>query len=261
VAVYRAILLLLSAACAWGGVVYTFEPPTYAGSPPGSGGTGGTPLGGQNGWITPSGYGNAMVYTYLGTGLSVPSGGGSQFVAVMPNDEDEIGVSFAGSSEWAITFDVLVHSFSGSYFSAGSFYLYTPGVGYQLHAFPAVGTPGTWNAVYDVFNPDGSPLGYQDPGGRFDGLLMDQWYQEQIVLSTTSNQILSVSINGATEDPTAWYLRGGASSPFSVTGMGIYGIGTIGFDNITTDAVPEPASWSLWLAGAAALCCWRGRRR
>jgi hypothetical protein len=117
-AVYRAILLLLSAACAWGGVVYTFEPPTYAGSSPG---TGGTPLGGQNGWVTPSGYGNAVVYTYLGTGLSVPSGGGSQFVAAGANDEDVIGVSFAGSSEWAITFDVLVHSFSGTNFSAGSF--------------------------------------------------------------------------------------------------------------------------------------------
>lgn len=256
-AVYRAILLLLSAACAWGGVVYTFEPPTYAGSSPG---TGGTPLGGQNGWVTPSGYGDAVVYTYLGTGLSAPSGGGSQFVAVMPNDEDEIGVSFAGSSEWAITFDVLVHSFSGTNFSAGSLYLFD-NRGYQLHAFPAVGTAGTWNAVYDVFNPNGTPLGYQDPGGGFDGLLMDQWYQEQIVLSTTSNQILSVSINGATKDPTAWYLRGGASSPFSVTGMGIYGIGALGFDNISLDAVPEPASWVFGLAGVAALCCLKGRRR
>jgi hypothetical protein len=257
---YRAIfLLVLCSLCAWGGVVYTFEPPTYNGSAPVSGGI---PLGGQNGWVTPSGFGDALVFTYSGTPIPVaPGSGNTQFVAVQQNDEDEIGVSFAGSSEWAITFDVLVYGFSGSNYSAGSLYLFTYGVGYQLRAFSAVGANGTWNAAYDVFNPDGTPLGYQDPGVGFDGLLMDQWYQEQIVLSTTSNQILSVSIDGATYDPTAWYLRGGASASFDVTGMGIYGIGTLGFDNISLDAVPEPASGLLWLAGAGVLCCLRGRRR
>ena len=264
---YRAIVLLpLLAACTWAGAVsYTFEPPTFSGS---SFGAGGVALSGQDGWLTGGGLASGSVFTY-GSPIPVPPGGGSQFVAMQPGDENYVdGLSFAGSSEWAITFDILVYSFSGGNNAGGSFYLFADSTGYQLHAFPYQTSGSTWNAKFDVFNPNGTPNNGVDLGGGFDGLQMDHWYQEQIVLNTTSNQILSVSIDdpgnpaaNATDDPSGWYLYGGASAAFSVGGLGLRGIGTLGFDDISLDAVPEPASWTLWLAGAAALCYLRGRRR
>jgi MYXO-CTERM domain-containing protein len=99
---------------------------------------------------------------------------------------------------------------------------------------------------------------------------MNQWYQEQIVFDTATNRILSVAIGdpanpsaAATYDPSGWYLYGGASAPFSVGGLGVFAYGTLAFDNISLDPVPtpEPASWGLGLAGAAALGCLRARRR
>jgi hypothetical protein len=268
-AAFRPFLLLLCAACAWGsGTVYTFEPPTFAGSSPGAGGVA---LSGQDGWLTGGGLASGIVYTYAGTPIpAIPGGsGGSQFVAMRPGSENYVdGVSFAGPSEWVITFDILVYSVTVGNNSVGSFYLFADSTGYQLHAFPAVAAGGTWSAKFDVFNPNGTQNNGVDLGGAFDGLPMDHWYQEQIAISTTSNQILSVSIEdpsnpaaNATDDPTGWYLYGGASAAFSVGGMGLRGIGTLGFDNISLDPTPEPASWTLWLAGAAALCFLRGRRR
>jgi MYXO-CTERM domain-containing protein len=205
----------------------------------------------------------------LGTISQAPPDGGAQFIGLIgPNVEDEHSATFAGGSVWAITFDVFVHSFNGSQ-TAGSFYLFGGG-NYQLHAFPNMGAAGTWNAKFDVFSNTGAQINGADPGAGFDGLQMDHWYQEQIVFSTTSNQILSVSMDdpsnpgaNATYDPTGWYFRGGASGPFSVAGLGVYAIGTLGFDNISLEeTAPEPASWALCLLGAAAL--WRlrdGRRK
>lgn len=255
---------LSSAPAAWSGTVYTFEPPAYNGS--GSG----TTLNGQQGWYTPTGYADASVYTYAGTGIPQAPGGGAQFIGLIgPNVEDEHSATFAGSSVWAITFDLFVDGFNGSQ-TAGSFFLFTGGIGYQLHAFPYVGAAGTWNAKFDVFTNTGAQINGADLGAGFDGLQMDYWYQEQIVFSTASNQILSVSMNDpnnpgaiATYDPAGWYFRGGASGPFSVAGLGVYAIGNLGFDNISLqEQAPEPASWALCLLGAAAI--WRlrdGRRK
>ncbi len=256
--------LLSFAACAWSGTVYTFESPTYSGS--GSGAA----LAGQDGWFTPGTYSSASVYTYSGLGAPVPTGGGSQFIGLLgPNVQDNHTETFVGSTVWAVTFDILVDSFGSGSRSAGSFFMYANSTGYQLHAFPSQGTPGTWNATFDVFNQNGGQFNGQDPGAGFDGLQMDRWYQEQIVFSTASNQILSVSIgdainpsSGATYNPTGWYLYGGSSAAFSANGIGVYAIGNLGFDNISLEEVasPEPASWMLWLAGAVALCWLRGRR-
>lgn len=260
----RVMLLLLCATCAWSGTVYTFESPTYTGS-----GTG-VALAGQDGWFTPNGYSGASVYTYLGLGVPVPTGGGSQFIGLLgPNVQDNHVETFVSSAVWAVTFDILVDSFGSGSRSAGSFFMYANSTGYQLHAFPLQGAGGTWNATFDVFNPDGSRDNGQDPGAGFDGLQMDHWYQEQIVFSTASNQILSVSIadadnpsSGTTYDPTGWYLYGGSSAPFSAGGIGVYAFGNLGFDNISLEEVasPEPVSWMLGLTGAAALCCLRLRR-
>jgi hypothetical protein len=260
----RAVLLLLCAACAWSGTVYTFESPTYNGS--GSGAA----LAGQDGWFTPGTYSSASVYTYSGLGAPVPTGGGSQFIGLFgPNVQDNHSETFAGSTVWTVTFDILVDSFGSGSRSAGSFFMYANSTGYQLHAFPLQGA-GTWNAVFDVFNQNGGQYNGQDPGTGFDGLQMDRWYQEQIVFSTASNQILSVSMedlknpsSNTTYNPTGWYLYGGSSAAFSANGIGVYAIGNLGFDNISLQEVasPEPVSWMLWLSGAAALCCLRVRRR
>jgi hypothetical protein len=257
--------LLSFAACAWSGTLYTFESPTYTGS------AGGTALGGQDGWFTPNGYTGASVYTYAGTGAPQAPGGGAQFIGLIgPNVQDNHLEAFVGASVWAITFDVFVDSFGSGSLSAGSFFLYTSGTSYQLHAFPMMSPGGTWNAKFDVFGAGGGTLNGQDPGAGFDGLAMGQWYQEQIVINTASNQILSVSIedpnnpsSSATYDPTGWYLYGGASAPFSVGGIGVYANGILAFDNISLEEEqsPEPASWVLWLAGAAALGCLRAHRR
>jgi len=259
------ILLLPLAVSAWGGTIYDFEAPGYNGS------AGGTPLGGQAGWMVNTGDRDAGVYTYSGTGAPVPTGGDSQFAVLFgPNVQDDHSQSFAGSSVWDISFDILVHSFDPDYSSAGSFFLYNRGTGYELHAFPWYpGTPGTWDAVFDVFNSAGGRNSGVNPRGGFDGLQIDQWYQEQIVIDTALNQILSISIGqpgspaAATYDPSGWYLYGGASAPFSVTGLGMFAYGTLAFDNIAVDAVPtpEPAPWALGLAGAAVLCGLRARKR
>jgi MYXO-CTERM domain-containing protein len=261
----RATVLLAFAACAWGGTIYTFEAPTYTGS------MGGVGLNGQDGWFTATGYGDATVRTYLDTGVPAPTDGGAQFIALLgPNVQDNHFESFAGASVWTISFDFFVHSIDTDYQSIGSFFLYTPATGYQLHAFPRVAPFGTWDAYFDVFDQAGHKLSGVNPGAGFVGLGMDQWYQEQIVIDTSSNRILSVSLGdpsspatAATYDPTGWYLYGGGSAPFSVAGLGVFAYGTLGFDNISLDPspAPEPASWALWLTGAAALCCLGSRRR
>jgi len=261
----RATVLLAFAACGWGGTMYTFEALAYSGSGSGVG------LGGQDGWFRATGYGDATVRTYADTGAPVPTDGGAQFIALFgPNVQDNHLGSFAGASVWTISFDLLVHSFDTDYQSAGDFFLYTPGTGYQLHAFPRVAPLGTWDADFDVFDQAGHRLNGVNPGAGFVGLGMDQWYQEQIVIDTSSNGILSVSLGdpgspatAATYDPTGWYLYGGGSKPFSVGGLGVFAYGILAFDNISLDPVPtpEPASWGLGLAGAAALCCLRARRR
>ena len=263
--VARATLLLAFAACAWGGTMYTFEAPTYSGSGAGVG------LGGQDGWFINGGMGDATVRTYADTGAPVPFDGGAQFIALFgPNIQDNHLASFAGASVWDVSFDILVHSFDPGNPSAGSFFLYTPATGYELHAFPYMGPGGTWIADFDVFDQAGNRLNGQNPGGGFVGLNMDRWYQEQIVIDTDTNQILSVSVGdpgnpaaAATYDPAGWYLYGGAAAPFSVSGLGVFASGTLGFDNIALDQVqtPEPASWGLGLAGVAALSWMRARRR
>jgi len=256
--------LMSFAACAFSGTVYTFESPTYSGS--GSG----VALGGQDGWFTPGTYSSASVYTYSGLGAPVPTGGGSQFIGLLgPNVQDNHTETFAGSTVWAVTFDIFVDSFGSGSRSAGSFFMYANSTGYQLHAFPLQTAGGTWNATFDVFNPNGSADSGVDPGAGFDGLQMDHWYQEQIVFSTASNQILSVSMedltnpsSNTTYNPAGWYLYGGSSAAFSVGGIGVYANGKLGFDNISLEEVasPEPVSWMLWLSGAATLCWLRGRR-
>lgn len=261
----RAELLLAVAACGWGGTLYTFEAPAYSGSMSGIG------LGGQDGWFIDSGDADATVRTYAGLPIPQDPGGAAQFIALIgPNIQDNHMESFAGSSVWDISFDILVYSFTSGYSTAGSLFLYTSGTGYQLHAYPALGAGGTWNANYDVFDQTGARIDGANPGAGFNGLQMDQWYQEQIVLDTATNQILSVSMGdpanpgaATSYDPSGWYLYGGASAPFTVAGLGVFADGALGFDNISLDPVPapEPASWGLGLAGAAALGCLRVRRR
>jgi hypothetical protein len=263
-AAYRSVLLLLCAACAWGGVVYTFEP-----SPASSPYTTGA-LSGQQGWYVPTGtppgggsYSTGQVYSYASTGVPVAPGGGAQFVAMVgPGTSNVHSESFAGSSEWAITYDVGVYDTNPDYM-AGSLNLYSAAGG-QFQAVATLNSDSTWNAQFPAFDSQGNPLGNGDAGTGFDNLSQGQWYQEQIVFGSNS-QIISVSINGATYYPTGWYFHGGAHT-LSVTGIGLLSDATspnngMLFDNISLDAVPEPASWSLWLTGVAALCCLRGRRR
>ena len=272
----RAILLLVCAACAWSGTVYTFEPSLYSGGSTSSIGTAPT-LGGQDGWYDGGSQqnpvsGRVLIYPNNGT-LPTAPGGGTQFVAMIgPNASTEHSATFAGASAWAITYDVLIHSFS-SQSPIGSFFMFSPGA-WQLHAYaawdyPASG-PNTWSAMFDVHHANGSSWMNQDAGTGFHGLQKDHWYQEQIVFNTTSNQILSVSLTdpgdpsaGGTYNPAGWYFAGGASGTFNVSGIGLYSIGedALLFDNISLDAAPEPATWALLLPGAAALCCLRNRRR
>jgi MYXO-CTERM domain-containing protein len=258
-------LLAAFAACGWGGTLYTFEAPTYAGS------GGGVGLNGQDGWLASNGNGDATVRRYADIGAPVPFGGGGQFIVVIgPNVQDTHSASFTGASVWDVSFDIFVNKFDSNYTSAGSFFLFRNGTGYQIHAFPGAGQGGTWNADFDVFDSTGGRINGANPGAGFAGLQMNQWYQEQIVFDTATNRILSVAIGdpanpsaAATYDPSGWYLYGGASAPFSVGGLGVFAYGTLAFDNISLDPVPtpEPASWGLGLAGAAALGCLRARRR
>jgi hypothetical protein len=271
--VSRVALVFLCVSCAWAATIhFDFEPPLYTGS------QGGTSLTGQDNWYLGGGPGSpgGLVLTYLGNGLPVAPGGGTQFAAIIgPSAREQHDIDFSSASTWYVTFDVLAHSF-GSYTSpVGTFTLVNAATyAYEFRADEVWDSTGnSWSMLFDVYDSTGNSLTRQDTGiGAFHGLSQDHWYQEQVVFDAASNRLLSVSMYDPGQagpvsfSPTGWYLRGGASAPFSGDAILMYGGPSSGpgngiaFDNIVLESVPEPATWVLVLPVAAALCCLRRRK-
>lgn len=271
--VSRGVLVLLCASCAWSGTlsyVYDFEPPLYTGS------DGGTPLAGQNGWYVYTGSVDGIVLTYQGVGAPVPPNGGTQFVGMVgPSARDAHTADFSAASIWSITFDVLADNQGQSYGNPiGAFALFHDTLNDTQFSAEADwdGNSGSWSMVFNVYGAGGGAIvNGQLAGSAFSGLSQDHWYQEQFVFDTAANRILNVSITdpgnfSASYSPAGWYLSGGASAAFSANAFRLVGRGTeaspaaMGFDDILIQAVPEPATWTLLLAGIAALCWVRSRR-
>jgi len=101
------VRLQLCAACAWGGVVYTFEPSlcVFALLPPAA--LSGQPRLVRSDWqLRPGGgsYSTGQVYSYASTGVPVAPGGGAQFVAMVgPGTSNVHSGIVCRLIRWAIT--------------------------------------------------------------------------------------------------------------------------------------------------------------
>jgi hypothetical protein len=107
------------------------------------------------------------------------------------------------------------------------------------------------------------------PGSAWEGLLQNHFYSESTVFDQSTNEIVSVSITDLTTNstttvsPVGWYLSGGANAPFVSNAFRFSGLGPTNgllIDNVSLNAVPEPATLLLTGAGIIAVIVFRRRR-
>jgi hypothetical protein len=231
----------------------------------------GVPLTGQDGFYIPGGTDSVdyNVHTYAGNSLGFPANpeGGDQFVAgtgpASPTfARAQRDFAWADRDVWTVTYD-FAGNFQGSGAAAqnlGSLSTQPSATsnGYiHLMTWVDINNPTNFNAFFLAFDAGGVQFAQPgaSPGPEWENLEVNHWYRSQTVLDFATNQILEVSIldletqQGATFNPTDWFLGGRADDPDSFrffAGGGVAG-NTLAFDNFSI--VPEPATAFLLLAG------------
>ncbi len=202
-----------------------FEPPTYAGTAPGTG------LAGQNGWsIVPSGgtpHIDWSVYPYTGNapGIGGLPVGETQFVAGEKTAAGLARVAHAApvsAGTWTLSFDLAIHWLGApaSPTVMGSVSLQPTQNFYIAFFAPAPGVPTPWDIHYPTMSA-GGPLCCGSgtlPGPAWSGLAYNHWYHLVTVVDFVEHRITEVSITdlatgaASTVKPSGWYLSGGPAS-------------------------------------------------
>ncbi len=199
-----------------------FESPAFTGS------AAGTPLAGQQGWITaPAGASPMNVFAYQGNSLGFTANplGDLQCIAgraTASSSAAQRDVDFSSSDAWRITCDVAV-KFDGTLPAGGN-----PGsISLQptstsqsfrtLNRWTDPSTATSWIAGYNVFDAAGVLMTSAVPATAWTGLSPNHWYRQSTIIDFSTNRVVEVSIENlhtgefATAQPTGWYLEGGAS--------------------------------------------------
>lgn len=222
----------------------------------------GTVLTGQQGWTLPTGSVDHKVFTYAGNTFNFPQNpqGGNNFIAGQSQGATtgyaraEHAQNFSAGGPWLFTFDM-----------AGQYNGTLPAQDY-LGSFSC--QPSTSNRYFqtlNVWNDNNSPTVFHSnyvtnenavpgisPGAAWANLTPNHWYRQQTLIDFTTNLIEQVSIQDLTAgtdpsvvNPTGWHLNlPTAPLPTAIRFFagGATGGNTMGWDNLSVLAVPEPAS-------------------
>jgi hypothetical protein len=282
---------LLSASTVSGGTIYNFE----ACNTGAIGVWNNAPPAGCDGWYTPPtnlvpGSAAGSVYTYgslQGSGIAADPAGGNNVLGLRGQgnggnptyDRAQHDFNFSQSAEWSVGYDLSAVNLSPSGDTYGTAYiggfsaLSTNGGSafIVLDAWDNSSTSSTWTSSYYVYDANGNvqnPSG-MIPGSAWEGLLQNHFYSESTVFDQSTNEIVSVSITDLTTNstttvsPVGWYLSGGANAPFVSNAFRFSGLGPTNgllIDNVSLNAVPEPATLLLTGAGIIAVIVFRRRR-
>ena len=199
-----------------------FESPAFTGS------AAGTPLAGQQGWITaPAGASPMNVYAYEGNSLGFTANplGDIQCIAgraTASSSAAQRDVDFSSSDAWRITYDLAV-KFDGTLPAGGnpgSISLQPTSTSQSLRTLNRWTDPNTatsWIAGYNVFDAAGVLMTSVVPAPEWTGLSPNHWYRQSTIIDFARNKVVEVSIENlhtgefASAQPTGWYLEGGAS--------------------------------------------------
>jgi hypothetical protein len=243
--------------------VSPFEPPTYTGSPEGTG------LAGQDLFYIPEATTpstDCFVYTYEGNVLGIPDnpGGGAQFVGATGlgdgsyarGQRTEEGTWGDQTGVWTASFDIAA-AFLGTPPTADNLGSWSsqplddPLAPTQCGFItlvqwtdPAIAT--NWEANYLAYDAAGTymyPATPADPA--FHHLPLNHWYRWSTTVDFDTNMIRRIAITdlatGGTvsEEPVEWYLAGGAAGGLPgptglrfFAGCGSYYGNTLAFDNV-----------------------------
>lgn len=283
------LLGLLNAPTVLGGTVYNFESTPAGQIPVWNNG----PASGWDGWYTPpanlvSGSLPASVYTYGSLPNTVArdpagAGDGEKVLGLLQTPPGSVeraqhDFDFSQAAAWSVAYDLLVGDLNHSGNSYGTDYIgsFAP-LSTNASGAPFIvldgwdsSTSSTWGSLYYAYDANGGVLDPNgvSPGTAWTGLLQNHWYSESTAFDRNSNRILSVSITDLTTNstttvsPGGWYMAGGANAPFGANAFRFAGFGSANallVDNVTLNAVPEPATLFLMGMGFIALSAFRRR--
>lgn len=246
--------LIAFAALLPGAEVFTFEAPDYAASDLGMW------LPGQQGWyVPPASSSDTSVYPYVGNarGFVTNPSGGQQFAG--GGGRTEHAFDFSASPLWAIALDIaMIKRPDSNTDLGGRFSLIDAGPsGFVTTAVSYLNDPNDPNSTWRLgYTGQGNPDPGFLPGPAWDGLEQNHWYRTGMTVDFANRRlVLAWILDPSTGDyaqysfPNLEFANGLTPNAIRVFGAG----GISGWDNITLQAVPEPATFLLLGCGLAAI--------